>query len=467
MKLQTFRTRLTVMHAGVVALFLSAVLLVLIRLVFGVYAAHVQERVHAVARAVETFAALFPQSSPADIERFAKSQEQGEAVIAFVLHEGPLRAGASTEKRGKPVPPPNSGLQTNIASLLGLQPTFLDLRNDVHLLVAPDLRALSVQTHALVAAVGIAIAFSCLVGCAVGWWLTGAALAPLVMVTGELRRFAGGDFTQRPIATNEAGEIGALIGAYNGAADQVVAAFNERIRVDEQMRRFVADAGHELRTPLTVVSGYLDVLERGGVDDPAIRARAFATLRAETGRMRALVERLMALARLERSEPSALEALDVSDVARGAIDEVAAARRRPIAFESPVARPIVLADVAELHEAIGNLVDNAVKYGGGSPVSVVVSRETDAVIVRVNDSGPGIPERERGHVFERFFRGERGANIDGSGLGLAIVERAMARCGGAVELERADPGRTTFALRLPAHRERAFSTKSQQSRSLR
>ncbi len=75
--------------------------------------------------------------------------------------------------------------------------------------------------------------------------------------------------------------------------------------------------------------------------------------------------------------------------------------------------------------------------------------------MRVRDGGPGIPAQERARVFERFFRGEGRGDVDGSGLGLAIVERAVARCGGRVLLERAEPGETTFALVLPAARGRA------------
>lgn len=214
------------------------------------------------------------------------------------------------------------------------------------------------------------------------------------------------------------------------------------------MRRFVADAGHELRTPLTVVSAFVDVLERGGADDADIRARAFRTLRTETRRMRRLVERLMALARLERPEAAGTEAVDVAEIAEGAVAEVQAARRGDVALTVATDDTQVRADRGELHEAIGNLVDNAVKYGAGSAVRVDIRREGGDVVVRVSDGGPGIPENERTHVFERFFRGEQTTGIEGSGLGLAIVERAAARCGGTVRLENSTAG-TTFALVLP------------------
>ena len=113
----------------------------------------------------------------------------------------------------------------------------------------------------------------------------------------------------------------------------------------------------------------------------------------------------------------------------------------------------MLADPDDLHEAIGNLVDNAVKYGERSKVDVRVSASEGTVVVRVRDGGPGIPRHERDHVFERFFRGERRSDVPGSGLGLSIVERSVSRYGGRVVLENGEPGRTTFALVLPAYEE--------------
>jgi two-component system OmpR family sensor kinase len=265
----------------------------------------------------------------------------------------------------------------------------------------------------------------------VACWITNHAMAPLVTVTGELRRFASGDFSPRTVDSSERAELGYLIESYNSAAAQVAAAFAERTRVDEQMRRFVADAGHELRTPLTVIAGYVDILKAGGADEPAIRDGALNTLALETHRMRALVERLMALARLERPDAAKAVVVNVEALAARVISHVTAARGGNVALDSD-AVVTVIADPAEPYEAINNLVENALKYGEATPVRVKVGRSNGTVTVRVHDGGPGIPEGERSHIFERFYRGEGRGDVDGSGLGLAIVERAVARCGGRV-----------------------------------
>jgi two-component system, OmpR family, sensor kinase len=111
----------------------------------------------------------------------------------------------------------------------------------------------------------------------------------------------------------------------------------------------------------------------------------------------------------------------------------------------------VRADPADLHEAIANLVDNALKYGAGSLVRVMVEHERDSVVVRVSDCGPGIEPLEREKIFERFYRGAGNAEVEGSGLGLAIAARAANRAAGELTLERSEPGETVFALRLPLH----------------
>ena len=110
-----------------------------------------------------------------------------------------------------------------------------------------------------------------------------------------------------------------------------------------------------------------------------------------------------------------------------------------------------MADPADLHEAIANLVDNAIKYGAGTPVRVAVEHEPNAVVVRVSDRGPGIEPTERDKIFERFYRGSGQEIVAGSGLGLAIAVRAAKRAGGELSLERSGLGETVFKLRLPLH----------------
>jgi len=282
-----------------------------------------------------------------------------------------------------------------------------------------------------------------------GRFITGQALRPLVETTEALNRFASGDFTPREIVTSDRSEIGELVTAYNGAAAQVSAAFEERKNVELQMRQFIADAGHELRTPLTVVMGFIDVLRRRSAADPTTSARIFDTMLTESRRMRALIDKLIALARLENPQRRETAWIDVADVAERVVTAMQALQTKPritLAAEHGV---VISGDEHELHEVISNLVENALKYAPLSPVEVAVRSEGGQAVVEVVDRGPGLSETERGRVFDRFYRGENRGDAEGSGLGLAIVKRAVERAGGEVSLESGPGQGCRFTIRLP------------------
>jgi len=437
----SLRSRLTLSYASVVAAVLIIVALVLTRFAFAFLTQSTFAAVAASVAATQAVVAAHPHDDRTTLQRLILQAASRPGVIVRPPPPHGIRRDG---------PPHTAADQFSLLTLLGLRPRFVRLNDGSNVFIAPDLALLSPAVNAYLGSLVLAIALALVLAWLFARWITAQAIAPLITVTGELRRFASGDFTQRPVTTNDRSELGELIAAYNGAAAQVESAFAERVRLEEQMRRFLADAGHELRTPLTVIGGFIDVLARGGNADPEISERALRTLRTETRRMRQLVERLMSLARLERPERASAEIVDVAEIARDAVAQVSAARHRDVAVHLTSADALVLGDPGEVHEAIGNLVDNALKYGADSPVSVDVRSARGEVLVAVHDGGPGIPEREQAHVFERFFRGRDASGIEGTGLGLAIVERAVARAGGTVRLH-SDATGTTFSIVLPSH----------------
>jgi signal transduction histidine kinase len=440
----TLRSRLTFSYAALVAVVLIVVAVVLTRFAFSLLAQPTLDVVTQRVAEANAIVAAHSEMNARDLGMLVKRSLSGGGVVVL-LPPPDMPAGPPARDD------PQSVMRAfSVPSLLGLQGRLVRMPDGGRIIIAPDMRRLVPAVRLYLASLAFSIVAALVLAWAAARWITAQAIAPLITVTAELRRFAGGDFTPRPVTTNDRSELGELIAAFNGAAAQVAAAFAERVRVEDQMRRFVADAGHELRTPLTVVSGFLDVLERGGITDSGIRLRAFSTLRTETRRMRRLVERLMALARLERPDAVEPETVDVIAITQEAIAEVSVARRGSVVLHTAGGAALVMGDPGELYEAVANLVDNALKYGAGSPVRVDVVREAGHVVVCVNDRGPGIPPAERALVFERFFRGEATAGVDGSGLGLAIVERAAARCGGTVRLECDEATGTTFVLRFRA-----------------
>ena len=283
----------------------------------------------------------------------------------------------------------------------------------------------------------------------VGRFITNQALRPLVETTASLNRFAAGDFTPREIVTNDRSEIGQLVTAYNGAAAQVASAFEERRAVEREMRQFVADAGHELRTPLTVVIGFIDVLRRRSSADPSTTNRIFEMMLVESRRMRALIDKLISLARLENPLRPEVTPVDVGDIAEEVVGALQALQSKPRIVLAAERGVIVNTDEHELHEAISNLIDNALKYAPLSPVEVNVRSEDGRAVIDVVDRGPGLSDDERGRVFDRFYRGEQRGDTEGSGLGLAIVKRAVERAGGEVTVESSPGYGSRFTIRLP------------------
>jgi signal transduction histidine kinase len=218
----------------------------------------------------------------------------------------------------------------------------------------------------------------------------------------------------------------------------------ERAAAAERYQRFLAEAGHELRTPLTVMSGYVDIL-RGRHGGEALDERIVEGMHAETARMRTLVEKMMTLARLE-AHAGVPRLLDVATAAREAAQTLR--RRYPhrnVDVRTEQTASIII-DADDCAAALGNILENAVKYAPGSAVLIETAVRDGSASIAVIDGGPGIPAGEREAIFEQFHRAHRGG--EGLGLGLAIVKRVADRWGGAVDCE-SENGRTVFRLTFP------------------
>jgi two-component system OmpR family sensor kinase len=346
---------------------------------------------------------------------------------------------------GPPAPP--DGLVGAIASLMGLQRARIPVTGGF-VSVTADLTQLqrTLQAYWLwMLPVGlVAVVLAWVAGVAI----TRQALSPLKRISVAMRRFAQGDFRPHPIRSSSDDEFGDLAHSYNGALHQVQSALAQRDRSEAEIRQFIADAGHELRTPLTVVMGYLDVLDDGMCEAPAVRHRVITNMRQESRRMRGLIEKLIYLARLERGEPVARQVVDVAEVVERVIGSAAVEPPAAIAVTAaPDAR--VVADETDIFEAVRNLVDNALKYAPGAEVAVSTAVQGEEVVVVVRDRGPGMTEQDRAHAFDRFYRGHGLDGVEGSGIGLAIVKRATERAGGTVSVESREGDGAAFTIRLP------------------
>lgn len=214
---------------------------------------------------------------------------------------------------------------------------------------------------------------------------------------------------------------------------------------------------HELKAPLAAVEGYLDILREGVLEPgPGKYEEILDRCSVRIGGMRRLILDLLDLTRLEsgqrKREPVALDARESVRRAVETAQPAASARGIEIAVEGPDPAPLV-ADPGELEIVLNNLLSNAVKYNrDGGRVDVRLSRDADAVLFAVADTGIGMSKEEVGRLFGEFvrIRNERTRDIPGSGLGLSIVRKVVELAGGDVSVE-SEPGKgTTFTVRLPS-----------------
>ncbi|MEA3375610.1 MAG: HAMP domain-containing sensor histidine kinase [Chloroflexota bacterium] len=281
----------------------------------------------------------------------------------------------------------------------------------------------------------------------VGWLVSRRMSGPLLALTGVTTQMAEGDLSARADVARQ-DEFGTLARSFNQMAGRV----EETVTT---LRRFVADAAHELHTPLTALRTNLELAAEAGPEEE----RSFvAQAQEQVARLEALTKGLLDLSRLEAGNASApYEPLDLVALVRQ-VSEVYASRAEQagiaFALDLPKTPVIVSGNADQLCRAVGNLLDNALKFtpaGGGVTLRLRPSSCSRQVELWVQDSGIGIPEEDLPHLFERFHRGRNATAYPGSGLGLVIVKAIVEAHGGRVRGENVEQG-ARFTVWLPRQR---------------
>jgi two-component system phosphate regulon sensor histidine kinase PhoR len=219
-------------------------------------------------------------------------------------------------------------------------------------------------------------------------------------------------------------------------------------------REFVANASHELRSPLTSIRAAAETLE-SAYDDPESAKRFAGLIVRNAERLQSLVDDMMELSRAESREVRlVLEAVDLNSLVERVVAQFlprAESRRMQLTYQRDM--PAVRADRRALEQALGNLIDNALKYcPEGASIHVGANREDGFVRLAVADDGPGIAPPHQERVFERFYRVDAGRSreLGGTGLGLAIVKHLVEAMGGSVGVESRAGAGSTFYFTLHA-----------------
>ena len=288
---------------------------------------------------------------------------------------------------------------------------------------------------------------SIIVASAVGWFLARKALQPVTEITNLAQRIGAENLSERLNISVSHDEIGMLATTINGMFERLEDSFR-------QIKQFTADASHELKTPLTILKGEMEIALRSKGDMEHMREALISSLE-EIDRMSGIVMNLLDLAKMD-VEKGALPMGPVS------VDRVLAERfehfRRRAADKSiefvlmRSVPAVVKGDPVRLSQLLSNLIDNAVKYTGrGGRVELSLDIEGADAVIRVKDTGMGIPASDIPHIFDRFYRVNqaRSGGEGGAGLGLSICREIALAHGGAITVE-SEPGfGTTFTATLP------------------
>lgn len=277
------------------------------------------------------------------------------------------------------------------------------------------------------------------VSSAIGFVIARSAIRPVQRLTEAVTRVTDtNDLT--PITVDGSGELADLGRSFNTMLGTLASS-------RERQKRLIADAGHELRTPLTALRTNVELLvadERSNMLPEGARGDILRDIAGQLGEFTTLVGDLVHLSREDVVEPHP-EPIDLRDVINSAIAR--AKRRGPsLSFDVELNPLYLVGEPDSLERAITNLLDNAVKFSPpGGTIHVLLEGDR----LRISDQGPGIPDDELPHVFDRFWRSPSARNAPGSGLGLSIVAQTIKAHGGWVKAGRSAEGGAEFIVRLP------------------
>ena len=293
--------------------------------------------------------------------------------------------------------------------------------------------------RAIAGAAGLAALVALVTGLAVARRIT----RPVERIITVTRAMGGGDRTARVGPVAAPGELRELATAFDQMADTL-----DR---QEQLRRdLVADVAHELRTPVAILQAGHEALLDGVVE---ATPEQLTSLRDEVLRLARMVDDLQTLAAADAATLQlSLRRCDLAEVTAAAMDSLAGRfEAADLSVERQLVPAPVMADPRWLHQVITNLLTNALKFTpAGGQVRIETETASPGAVLRVTDTGAGIPADELPHIFERFWRGRQAMQTSGSGIGLAVAAE-LARAHGGQLTASSQPGRgTEMTLSLPA-----------------
>ncbi|MEG0259933.1 MAG: HAMP domain-containing histidine kinase [Lysinibacillus sp.] len=255
----------------------------------------------------------------------------------------------------------------------------------------------------------------------IGYYLANNLTRPLRELRASMKKVMNNGFNE-PIQLSYMSddEIGDLLKMYNAMMNELQISFT-------QQQQFVADASHELRTPIQAIEGHLSLLQRWGKDEPKILEESINTSLTEIARMRKMIEELLELARREEKDDNC--SADVVAVLDSVVGDVKL--RYPEALitlsKADDMGPLFITENA-LSQIIRNIIENAIRYCEKVPeVKITLVKDNEVALLKIEDNGIGIAEKDIPFIFDRFYRVDEARNrqVGGTGLGLSNRKKSV------------------------------------------
>ena len=271
---------------------------------------------------------------------------------------------------------------------------------------------------------------------------------PIKSLTDVIRKMGQGHLGQR-VKVRGVGEFRELGEAFNIMSEKLE-------NLDRARNEFVSNASHELKTPLSAIKVLAESLIHMGGDVSEIYIEFLTDINDEIDRLNAIITDLLSLVEMDAHEKAGekKELVDLSHLAEKTVRGLnVLAKDKNISLHTTIQdRTMTTGNTVRLQQAISNLVDNAIKYTpDGGQVIVDVYQEEDQAIIKISDTGIGIPKEDIPHIFDRFFRVDKARSryTGGTGLGLSITQRIILLHGGSIKVDSEEGRGTTFIINLP------------------
>lgn len=332
--------------------------------------------------------------------------------------------------------------------------------NDDNMLqVSIELQSLQNQLYIQLAIYSVIALFALAAGFILMLLSLRKALRPLHNMIAAVERTNAENLTEQlPVMSQQ--ELNQLADAYNNMLARLEIAFESERMSSERMRQFIADASHELRTPITSIYGFIEVLQRGAMNNPKQLELSLKAMAQESTRMKSLVESLLQLAKLDHSYNAQLtrelKPIDLLSLIEGMLMQLELmAGKRSIELHKQLNKQAltILGDHHSIQQVILNLISNAIQHTDPEHGAIIISlkQSNEYAMLAIRDNGTGIAEEHQQQLFERFFRIDKARTraAGGAGLGLAITKEIVEQHQGHIEVNSKLGAGSTFMLTFP------------------